>query len=311
VTSVEGGDPAPSPSRAEVRSLLASQHPDLADLPLVAVDGGRDNTTWRLGDALAVRLPRHARAAAMLERERAWLPQVLGEVPDAAAGGLDASPHLRPGRAATAFAWPWAIGRWHSGGPAASTPPADEADAAVRLGTFLAGLHVPAPDDAPDNPWRGGPLDLRSALFDEQVDTIEASGRALGPGVTAAAVRQRWAELVDTPAATAPATWVHGDLHLANLLVADGRLRAVIDFGYLTRGDRAHDLSVAWALFTDVAARDRFRDAAGAVLAVDDATWHRAAARSLARGVSHLAGAPSTEAMAAVARRQIAAVLAD
>ncbi|MER7151067.1 phosphotransferase [Streptomyces lydicus] len=43
---------------------------------------------------------------------------------------------------------------------------------------------------------------------------------------------------------------LHGDLHPANILVDRGRIRAVIDFGDITSGDPATDLSVAWMLFT-------------------------------------------------------------
>jgi hypothetical protein len=45
-----------------VRALLKDQHPDLADLELRDVNGGWDNQQWRLGDELAVRLPRTERA---------------------------------------------------------------------------------------------------------------------------------------------------------------------------------------------------------------------------------------------------------
>ena len=41
-----------------VRSLLAEQHPDLAHLPLTEVASGWDNVVFRLGDDLAVRVPR-------------------------------------------------------------------------------------------------------------------------------------------------------------------------------------------------------------------------------------------------------------
>ena len=45
---------------ALVSGLLADQHQDLARLPLRAVGEGWDNATYRLGDHLAVRLPRRA-----------------------------------------------------------------------------------------------------------------------------------------------------------------------------------------------------------------------------------------------------------
>jgi aminoglycoside phosphotransferase (APT) family kinase protein len=43
--------------------------------------------------------------------------------------------------------------------------------------------------------------------------------------------------------------WVHGDISAGNLLVNDGKLSAVIDFGQLAVGDPAYDLAINWTLF--------------------------------------------------------------
>lgn len=64
--------------------------------------------------------------------------------------------------------------------------------------------------------------------------------------------------------------WVHGDLLAGNLLVIDGRLSAVIDFGGLNVGDPACDLQPAWNMFSG-GSRLRFRTE----LDVDDASWLR------------------------------------
>ena len=87
-------------------------------------------------------------------------------------------------------------------------------------------------------------------------------------------MRTRLAELAEVAAWDGPALWVHGDLHSANVLVHDGSISAVIDFGDLTSGDPAVDLAVAWMLF-DEADRAVFRAAAGASRSIDDATWQR------------------------------------
>ena len=87
-------------------------------------------------------------------------------------------------------------------------------------------------------------------------------------------VEARLAELADVEEWSGPALWVHGDLHTANLVVDEGRIAAVIDFGDITAGDPAVDLAVAWMLF-DEADRAVFRRAAGAEIDIDDATWRR------------------------------------
>jgi aminoglycoside phosphotransferase (APT) family kinase protein len=120
-------------------------------------------------------------------------------------------------------------------------------------------------------------------------------------------VRRRWDAARDAPAYDGPPLWLHGDLHLGNLIVRDGAVAAVIDFGDLTGGDPATDLAIAWMLF-DPALRRRFRDALGGVDAV---TWRRAAGNALAHGLACLAGSADEPAMARLGRRTIDAVLAD
>jgi len=123
---------------------------------------------------------------------------------------------------------------------------------------------------------RGGPL----AEQDEQVRRGVAQ---LGDRVDGAAVLRSWRESLDAPAWHGPERWVHGDLLPGNLLVLDGRLSAVIDFGGLNVGDPACDLQPAWSLFHG-ASRRRFR----AELAVDDASWLRGRGWALAQAVSAL-----------------------
>lgn len=62
------------PDEDLVRALLRDQHPDLAERELTAVQGGWDNRMWRLGDDLAVRMPRTERAPSLLRSEQRWLP---------------------------------------------------------------------------------------------------------------------------------------------------------------------------------------------------------------------------------------------
>ena len=88
------------------------------------------------------------------------------------------------------------------------------------------------------------------------------------------ALRDAWAAGQDAPH-SAERVWIHGDLHPGNILVDDGRLTALIDFGDVTAGDPAYDLAVGWLLFDDTG-RERFRAATAG--RYDQATWTRARA---------------------------------
>lgn len=99
--------------------------------------------------------------------------------------------------------------------------------------------------------------------------------------------------------------WFHGDVAGGNLLVRDGRLAAVIDFGTSGVGDPACDVVVAWTLL-DGPARQAFRDALG----VDGATWSRGRGWALWKALITLAGA-TEDAAAEESRAVLEVVLAD
>ena len=279
---------------ALIRALLATQHPDLADRPLRIVAEGWDNVLARLGDDLVVRMPRRALAAPLVAHEQRWLPELAPRLP------LPVPVPVRLGAPGAGFPWTWSICPWFAGESAATAPLADPAAAATVLAGFLAALHRPAPQEAPANAFRGVPLAARDANVRGYLDR-------LGARVEQVVVRRRWDASRALPPYTGAPLWVHGDLHPGNLLVRDGALAAVVDFGDLTAGDPAVDHGVAWMLFAP-AERARFRAALGGI---DDVAWRRAAGNALAHGLACLAGAADAPPLAAMGRRTVAAVLAD
>lgn len=280
-----------------VRALLAEQHPDLADLPLASVASGWDNDIFRLGDDLTVRLPRRSMAAVLVLNEQRWLPQLAPRLP------LPVPVPLAVGRPSEALDYPysWTVGPWFPGVPLHHAPPDDLTATAVSLGAFLAALHQPGPDDAPANPYRGVPLAERAERF-------EISLHDLADGIVdKAAALGLWNELVATPPDPGPARWIHGDVHPLNLVVHEGCLAAVIDFGDITAGDRASDLAGAWT-FLGRADRDRLREAAGTHATIDDDTWARARGWALALGTAMANG---DDRVAEFGRRALQAALDD
>ncbi len=179
-------------------------------------------------------------------------------------------------------------------------PPADLHRAAETLGRFLAAMHHPAPSDHPVNPVRGVPLAERYEITCAHVDQ-------LGETIDHGAVRSLWDELAATPVWDGPPLWLHGDLHPANLVVHDGRLSGVVDFGDLTGGDPASDLSVAWMLLP-ADAREVLRAHAGHI---DDGTWARARGWALALALAILASSADNPVMRGVSQRTLDAVLTD
>jgi aminoglycoside phosphotransferase (APT) family kinase protein len=241
-----------------VRALLRDQHPDLADLELRDVKGGWDNQQFRLGEQLAVRLPRTERAPTLLRTEQRWLLELARRLT------LPTPVPIRTGEPSSLFGHTWTIARWVAGDPADRTP-ITQPEAAEVLAGFLAALHHPAPADAPSNPSRG----IALSGLDEGVRDGFA---VIADHRNARAAREVWKEAVAAPPWRGVPRWLHGDLHPANVIVRDGALAGVIDFGDMCVGDPATDLSAAWILLPTGTAT-RFLDA---YEHADDATITRA-----------------------------------
>lgn len=279
-----------------VRRLLERQHPDLAALPMTIAANGWDNVMVRLGDDLAVRIPRRAVAARLVEHEQQVLPRLASRLP------LDVPVPVRVGRPTPFYPWAWSVVPWRDGAAAAYSP-AHERDAwAEQLADVLAALHVPADADAPANPVRGVPLAGR-------VDAIRArmTGFARAGELRAAFDRDAAA-----PAYTGTPLWIHGDPHPLNMLCRDGALTALIDFGDVTAGDPATDLAAAWMTFTArgrAAFIDRYTTMARTGDGADAATWLRARAWAAGMASSMLSASDDHAALAAIGRHTLAQVL--
>jgi aminoglycoside phosphotransferase (APT) family kinase protein len=240
-----------------VRRLVSEQFPHLVDLPVEQVRStGTVNAIFRLGDDLCVRLPRVAAWASSLEREVTWLPRIAPHV------SLPVPEPFILGHPAQGFPFSWAIFRWIEGRPYADDRVSDEREAARDLARFVAELRKMDVAGAP----RAGRRPLRD-LDEATRRAIEEAGGVIDADAAAAA----WTAALEAPPWDGEPVWIHTDLLRPNLLVCDGRLAAVIDFGDAGAGDPAADVIAAWSVFGP-AGREVFRHELG----VDEGTWQRA-----------------------------------
>jgi aminoglycoside phosphotransferase (APT) family kinase protein len=255
-----------------VRRLLAGQFPQWADLSIdVVVSYGTDHDIYRLGDHLAARLPRIGWATKQAAKEAEWLPKLAPHLP------LAIPVQLAIGHPAEGYPFDWSVYEWLPGENANGT--IDDLDqAAVDLAAFVSALRRVNATGAHRRPphRRGGPLA-------EGNEAVRQSIAQLGDRIDGDATLRSWEESLNAPPWEGVEVWVHGDLLPGNLLVVDGRLSAVIDFGGLNVGDPACDLQPAWNVFVG-GSRARFR----AELEVDDASWLRGRGWALYQAVSAL-----------------------
>ena len=289
------------PTDAElVGRLLAAQFPHWAALPIGRVpSAGTDNALYRLGEDMVARLPRTERTSRTLAKERRWLPTLAPHLP------LPVPVPLADGRPAEGYPFPWSVYRWLRGGDATVRSVTDERRLATDLAQFVGALQRIDPAGGPQpgehNFYRGVPLAARDAPTRAAIASLDGE-------IDVDAVSAAWDEAVQTPEWTNAPVWIHGDLDARNVLVENGRLSAVLDFGGLGLGDPACDVMAAWKLFS-VETRDVFRSA----LSVDEPTWARARGWVLSQAVIALSyyTLKTNPVLVAESQRWMAEVLAD
>jgi aminoglycoside phosphotransferase (APT) family kinase protein len=284
-----------------VQRLVAEQCPQWAERPVTALPDdveGTDNVLFRLGDELVVRMPKIHWAQDQAESDARWLPRLSPHLPAA----VPVPVHV--GRPSSGYPWVWSVVPWVIG----STPPrlgVDDVRLAQDLAAFALTLHALDATGGPTKPpgSRGTPLVHADAGARAGLERL----RAHDDGIDLAAAERAWELCVSAPDWAGDPVWIHGDLQPGNLVVDDGRLVAVIDWGALGVGDPAPDVAAALWTFTGEA-RDAYREA----VCPDDATWLRACGWALAPSLTGIDYYRHTfPRMAEHGRRMVRAVVAE
>ena len=253
-----------------VRGLLQEQLPEWAELRLAdAPLRGTDNALYRLGDDMVVRLPRIHWAVGAIRREYEWLPKLAAHLP------LEIPTPLALGRPTEGYPWPWSVYRWLDGKDLSSDIDADRDFILDDLVEFIQSLRAINIEGSPVGrsgfPLRSIDASVRNAL------------ERLPNEYDRAALLRLWEAALKVPDWQGAPVWMHADLDGRNLLVKNGRLSGVIDWGCAGLGDPAFDVSTSWKLFSPPA-----RAALKSRLRVDQATWDRGRGLALALAVNAL-----------------------
>lgn len=250
-----------------VYDLIGNQFPQFKDLPVYPVQiSGWDNKTFHLGKEMLVRLPSHKIYEIQVEKEHLWLLQLAPRLP------LSIPEPLYLGQPTEDYPLKWSIYRWLKGETATSANVKDEYQFAKSLAEFLKTLQKIDISNGPlhgeHNFHRGGSLETYDketrhaiALLKDKIDTRTVIA------IWNNAISTHW---------IFPPVWVHGDISAGNLLVFQGKLASVIDFGMLGIGDPACDLVIAWTML-----KNKSRRIFQNTLSFDSDTWNRGRAWAL------------------------------
>lgn len=266
-----------------VERLVESQFPQWAQLSIRPVKlSGWDNRTFHLGDTMSVRLPSAEMYSSAVQIEQHWLPRLAPKLP------LPIPKPVALGQPGEGYPWQWSIYQWLPGEVAARDTLADLDDLAADLACFLKALQHIDPTGGPIRGLRGGSLELWRSQAEDALAKLTASQT-----INTDAATEIWQTAIAAPMEEEP-VWYHGDVAAGNLLIEDGKLSAVIDFGGVGVGDPACDMTIAWTLL-DSRSRQVFREA----MSVSDAIWNRGRGWALWKAMIVVSGLINTNAIEA------------
>lgn len=249
--------------------IIAEQFPEYAHLKIKEVEQqGHDNYTYRLGEHMLIRMPTTEVYALKVPKEQKILPKLAQYL------SISIPTPIKMGGPSMNYPYPFSIYKWLSGKSInlLTLTIEDKAQLAFDLAKFLKELHAITTLDGPGpgqhNWWRGDHISIYDKSAREQIAKLAGL-------IDVNTAMDLWEQACATKWNQLP-VWVHGDFAIGNMLMANGKLSAVIDFGGTAVGDPACDLVIAWTYLTGKA-QEIFIEKMG----LDVNTWLRTRAWAL------------------------------
>lgn len=228
-----------TPTLDLAHKLIAEQFSEYSPLLITDVEKqGHDNCTYRLGDHMLIRMPTTTDYALQVPKEQELLPQLAKRL------SVSIPAPIKMGKPSADYPYPFSIYKWLSGKSInlLTLTNQEKEQLAYDLANFLKELQaitdIEGPKPGQDNCWRGDHVSVYDKGAREQIAEL--------------------AEIIDTGQAFAlwdkacvtrlnkPSIWIHGDFAIGNILMDDGKISAVIDFGCTAVGDPVCDLVITW-----------------------------------------------------------------
>lgn len=243
-----------------VQNLIKQQFPKWSHLEIKPVEkNGHDNRTFHLGDEMTVRLPSGEAYVAQVEKEVEWLPKLKPFI------SLPIASPIAKGEPSIEYPFPWSVNHYILGETVSYKNILGLKQFANDLSNFLKELQsidiTGAPVAGKHNFYLGADLEV---YYDETQVALEELKDVLPTNdlkiIWEQGMSSKW---------TGEAVWIHGDIAPGNLLVSNGKLCGVIDFGIMGIGDPACDYAMAWTFFDKESRKEFLKD-------LDSGTIYRA-----------------------------------
>lgn len=251
------------------QKLILEQFPEYGSLPITSVESqGHDNRTFHLGDEMLIRMPSDAQYAMKVAKEQDLLPKLASHL------SVDIPVPIKMGHPSQDYPYPFSVYKWLEGRSInlIDKKAIDLEKLAFDIAKFLKELQaikdVEGPSPGQHNWWRGDHTSVYDKDAREQITKLAGiidSDKAM----------DLWIRALNTKWKKDP-VWMHGDFAIGNILMKNGKLSAIIDFGGMGMGDPACDLVIAW-VFLSGKSRDIFINE----MNLDEDTWERAKAWAL------------------------------
>lgn len=279
------------------KKLIREQFPIWQELEIQPVaKSGHDNRTFHLGEELSIRLPSGAAYAGHVQKENIWLPKLQSQL------SMKISVPVAMGTATDDYPFPWSVNAWIVGETVSLKTVTDFNQLAKDIAGFLKELQAIDSTGGPlageQNFYRGGDL---AVYHEETLRALENLEKVF----PTEKLKEIWNRALASHWDSSP-IWVHGDVEVGNLLVREGKLVAVIDFGILSIGDPASDYVMAWTFF-EKEGRKAFKEA----LSCDEETWQRSQGWALWKALISYQKEQSESEQSLWAKRTIKELLSD
>lgn len=251
------------------KKLITEQFPEYAQLFITSVESqGHDNRSFRLGNEMLIRIPTKSQYALKVAKEQDLLPKLAPHL------SFEIPAPIKMGHPSQDYPYPFSIYKWLQGRSInlIDKKTIDLEKLAFNMAKFLKELQaikdVAGPMPGQHNWWRGSHISVYDKDAREQI-------AALSEIIDSDKAMDLWIRALNTKWKKDP-VWIHGDFAIGNLLLKDGKLSAVIDFGGMGMGDPACDLVIAWT-YLEGSSREIFIKE----MNLDEDTWLRAKAWAL------------------------------